>query len=213
MKSKKSLYVTIISVAIFCILAVIVGLLIFYFVSPDIKEVPENLKIEVIDNEYYLVTEANSNYDYQFIIEQQIEGEYVQVSEVLEENNLTNLSKNTEISLNAGNNFRFKAAYVGENGRNGNFSDYVTWIVVITLDEPVLKFENNVLSWNSVLNASSYSIKLISPNGEVEDIDNIQATSYDFSEFAHGDYKVYVTANGNEFFLSSTSLIFSFTVE
>lgn len=212
MKSKKSLYYSIISIAIFCILAVVVGVLIFYFVSPDIKEVPKNLEVQVIEGEYCLVTDANKQYNYRFVLEQNIDGEYVQVSEVTEDKNLTNLSNNPDIILNAGNEFRFKVAYVGENGRNGAYSDYISWTMVITLDEVVLSYENNVLSWNSVLNATSYSIKLITPNGEVQDIESLQTTSYDFSSFEKDNYKVYVTANGNDNFLSSTSLVYSFEV-
>ena len=212
MKSKKSLYYSIISIAIFCILAVVVGVLIFYFVSPDIKEVPKNLEVQVIEGEYCLVTDANEQYNYRFVLEQNIDGEYVQVSEVTEDKNLTNLSNNPDIILNAGNEFRFKVAYVGENGRNGAYSDYISWTMVVTLDEVVLSYENNVLSWNSVLNATSYSIKLITPNGEVQDIESLQTTSYDFSSFEKGNYKVYVTANGNDNFLSSTSLVYSFEV-
>ena len=212
MRSKKSLYFAIISVAIFCVLAIVVGLLIFYFVLPDIKETPENVEVQVVDGEYYVITDFNAQYDYRFIIEQNIDGEYVEVSIVLEEHNMTNLSKNTDIILNAGNVFRIKVAYVGENGRNGNFSDYYDWTVVLPLDTAVPTFENNVLSWNNVLNATSYSLKVIYPTGQIQDITNLQTTSFDFSTFDAGDYKVYVTANGNEYFTPSTSLIFEFSV-
>ncbi len=212
MKSKKAVYISIISIAVFCLLLLVAGLLIFYFVSPMIRETPQNLEVLVIEDDYYLVTDYNSQYNYRFVIEQKIDGEYITVSDIIETTNSTNLSANNSFILSAGSEFRFKVAYSSENGQNGNFSEVLEWKVTVVLDKVVPVFDNNVLSWNSVLNATSYSFLLICPDGEIKTIDNIYDTSFNFSGYDAGDYKVYVIANGGENFTSSISDIFSFTV-
>ena len=214
MKSRKSLYYSIFSVAIFCALAVVVGLLIFYLASPNIKETPKNLDVQMIEGDYFLITDINFNYQYQFVIEEKIDGEFVEVSTVLEEKNMTNLSKNKDIILTAGSVFRFKACYVSENGSTGSYSDFEEWTIKYSLDleNLNLSFSENILSWNSVLNATSYSLKILKPSGEEENISNLGVTQFDFSSYEKGEYGVFVTANGDENYLSSTSLIYYFTL-
>lgn len=210
MEDKKSIYYTVISVAIFCVLALVVGILIFYFVSPDIKDIPKNVEVEFFDGEYHLVTDAKSGFSYCFVIEQEIDGEYIKVAEVEEKNNSTNLSKNEKITLQAGNKFRFKSAYTTENGRHGGYSEYFTYTITPLLDEVErFSFSEGILFWDSINNATLYEIKLISLDDEQNF--SVSTNFYDFSTLEKGEYKVFVTAKA-ENFISSTSKPFKFTI-
>lgn len=185
------------------VLFIVAGVVIFYFVTPDIKGAPTNLRVENYDGELYLVADYQEEYNYQFVVEVLIGDEYVEVGEAINsDTNTLNLSEQA-VLLNAGSEFRFKVAYANENGANGEFSDYLNWTKVTPLDKIEASVNDNVISWNSVNFAEGYLLKITYPDGSQDDVDVGNALSYSLS--GTGTYQVYVIAVGGEGFYSSTS--------
>ena len=175
------------------ILLIVAGVVIFYFVTPDIKGAPTNLRVESYEGEY----------NYQCVVEVLIGDEYVEEGEAINsDTNTLNLSEQA-VLLNAGSEFRFKVAYANENGANGEFSDYLNWTKVTPLDKIEASVNDNVISWNSVNFAEGYLLKITYPDGSQDDVDVGNALSYSLS--GTGTYQVYVIAVGGEGFYSSTS--------
>lgn len=193
----------------FGIVLIVVGVICFYFVTPDIDGSPTNLRVENYEGELYIVADYQEKYDYQFVIEALIDGEYVEIDTINSDKNALNLSEQ-EILLNAGNEFRFKVAYINENGANGDYSAYLEWTKVTPLDKLEVAVNGNVISWNSVMFAESYLVKLTHPNSLQEDIDVGQELSYTLS--GSGTFQVYVVAVGGEGFYSSTSSLITITI-
>lgn len=200
-KTKLIVFISLIAVAI---LAVIAGVVVFYLASPDIKEVPQNLRVEQVDGDYYLTADYQDDFGYYFVIEQNINGEYIEIDVVESEINTINLSKNANILLNAGSEFRFMVAFQNENKSLGSFSNFAFWTVTGSLDKPVVSFENNILSWSSILNAYNYTLKITYPDTATKDIE-VFDTVFDMNQFEKGIYQIYVVANPNGNFYSSTS--------
>ena len=193
----------------FGLVLIVVGVICFYFVTPDIDGSPTNLRVENYEGELYIVADYQEKYDYQFVIEALIDGEYVEIDTINSDKNALNLSEQ-EILLNAGNEFRFKVAYINENGANGDYSAYLEWTKVTPLDKLEVAVNGNVISWNSVMFAESYLVKLTHPNSLQEDIDVGQELSYTLS--GSGTFQVYVVAVGGEGFYSSTSELMTITL-
>ncbi len=193
----------------FGLVLIVVGVICFYFVTPDIEGSPTNLRVENYEGELYIVADYQEKYDYQFVIEALIDGEYVEIDTINSDKNALNLSEQ-EILLNAGNEFRFKVAYINENGANGDYSAYLEWTKVTPLDKLEVAVNGNVISWNSVMFAESYLVKLTHPNSLQEDIDVGQELSYTLS--GSGTFQVYVVAVGGEGFYSSTSELMTITL-
>ena len=194
---------------VFGLVLIVVGVICFYFVTPDIDGSPTNLRVENYEGELYIVADYQEKYDYQFVIEALIDGEYVEIDTINSDKNALNLSEQ-EILLNAGNEFRFKVAYINENGANGDYSAYLEWTKVTPLDKIEVAVNGNVISWNSVMFAESYLVKLTHPNSLQEDIDVGQELSYTLS--GSGTFQVYVVAVGGEGFYSSTSSLITITI-
>ncbi len=209
-KSKIAMIITIIAVAV---LAIIAGVVVFYLASPEIKKIPTNLKVENVEGQYYLTADYQTEYDYLFVIEQKIEGEYLEIDVVESDKNTINLSENEKILLTSGNEFRFMVAYMGENKSTGSFSEFYFWTVTMPLDKPIVTFENNMLSWDKIINAESYTVKIIypEPNSPIKDF-TVQENYFDMSTYANGYYQAYVTANASENFYSATSNLISFQI-
>ena len=193
----------------FGLVLIVVGVICFYFVTPDIDGSPTNLRVENYEGELYIVADYQEKYDYQFVIEALIDGEYVEIDTINSDKNALNLSEQ-EILLNAGNEFRFKVAYINENGANGDYSAYLEWTKVTPLDKLEVAVNGNVISWNSVMFAESYLVKLTHPNSLQEDIDVGRELSYTLS--GSGTFQVYVVAVGGEGFYSSTSSLITITI-
>ena len=191
------------------VLAIITGVICFYLVTPDIDEAPTNVRVENYEGELYVVADYQEKFDYQFVIEALIDGEYVEINTVSSDKNALNLSEQ-EVLLNAGNQFRFKVAYINENGANGDYSSYLEWTKVTPLDKIEVEVSENIVSWNSVMFAESYLVKLTHPNSLQEDIDVGQELSYTLS--GSGTFQIYVVAVGGEGFYSSTSSLITITI-
>lgn len=193
----------------FGLVLIVVGVICFYFVTPDIDGSPTNLRVENYEGELYIVADYQEKYDYQFVIEALIDGEYVEIGTINSDKNALNLSEQ-EILLNAGNEFRFKVAYINENGANGDYSAYLEWTKVTPLDKLEVAVNGNVISWNSVMFAESYLVKLTRPDTSQEDINVGNALSYTLQ--GSGAFQVYVVAVGGEGFYSSTSSLIIITI-
>ena len=208
-KKRKNWLIAVYVLAAVAVLAVIVGVICFYFVTPDIDQTPTNLRVENYEGELYVVADYQEKFDYQFVIEAKIDGEYIEIGKIDADKNALLLSQQ-DLLLNAGNEFRFKVAYTNENGANGDYSSYLEWRKVTPLDEIKVTVSQNVISWNSVMFAESYLVKVTYPNGEQEDIDVGQSLSYELN--GKGTFQVFVMAVGGENYLSSTSSLLTITL-
>ncbi|MGN1201018.1 MAG: hypothetical protein ACI4R8_01985 [Candidatus Caccovivens sp.] len=188
------------------LVAITTGLCFVFLGNKVIKEVPSDLHIERIDDDFYLVTEYNSNYDYQFKLETQIDNEYLTVSVVDSNTNCLNLSKQN-LSIIAGGQYRFSACFISNDGHgNGNYSQYLEWQPSWSLDSVQdVSFDKNtnILSWREVYLADSYEVSLTSFDG-VQTIKSIQENHLDLNLLDAGVYKVFVAAKSNNPHLSSS---------
>ena len=209
-EKKRKRYLTAVGVlAGLAVLAIIVGVICFYFVTPDIDDTPTNLRVENYEGELYIVADYQEKFDYQFVIDALVDGEYIEIDAINSDKNALNLSKQ-DILLNAGNQFRFKVAYINENGANGDYSSYLEWTKVTPLDKIEVEVSGNVITWNSVMFAENYLLKITYPNGTQDEIDAGQNLSYTLS--GTGTFQVYVVAVGDEGFYSSTSSLITITL-
>lgn len=209
-EKKRKRYLTAVGVlAGLAVLAIIVGVICFYFVTPDIDDTPTNLRVENYEGELYIVADYQEKFDYQFVIEALVDGEYIEIDAINSDKNALNLSEQ-DILLNAGNQFRFKVAYINENGANGDYSSYLEWTKVTPLDKLEVAVNGNVISWNSVMFAESYRLLITYPDGTTNEVDVGQNLSYTLS--GSGTFQVYVTAVGGEGFYSSTSELLTITL-
>ena len=209
-EKKRKKWLTAVSVlAVVAVLAIITGVICFYFVTPDIEGSPTNLRVENYEGELYIVADYQEKHDYQFVVETLIDGEYVEIGAINSDKNALNLSEQ-DILLNAGNEFRFKVAYINENGANGDYSAYLEWTKVTPLDKIEVAVNGNVISWKEVMFAESYLVKLTRPDTSQEDINVGNALSYTLS--GSGTFQVYVVAVGGEGFYSSTSSLITITI-
>lgn len=211
MERRKSLIIMFMIISVVAVLAVIASIISFYLGSPTISGTPTNLSVVNLEGDYYLTADYSSEYSYQFVIEQKIGDEYVEVDDAYSDVNILNL-KEQNIALNAGTEFRFKAAYSTENGSIGDYSNYIEWIFVPVLDKAEPFFEDGVLSWGNVPFASYYTLIITNPNGQSSQV-NISENRYDFTESSVGVYAVYVQAKNDSGYITSTSNLVTFSID
>lgn len=190
------------------IIAIIVG---FYFVflgNDIIEEVPSSLKVEKIDDDYYLVTEYGGKYGYQFKLEQMMSNEYVTVAVVDSDVNMINLNE-SGLDIIAGQNYRFSACFTTENGAgNGDFSQSLQWQpswALDTVDYETASFdeESEMLTWESVYLADSYVVKFVDVNGQVFELSS-ERNSLSTQNVEVGKYKVYIFGQSSNLFLTQS---------
>lgn len=195
MSRKNSLVLTIVIVAI---VAMVSGFCFVFLGNDIIKIVPQTLKVEQIENDFYLMTDYNSEYGYQFKLEQFIDQNYVTVSLVDSKINTINLSKQN-INIIAGKKYRFSACFTTENGAgNGSFSQSLEWVPTWTLENVDYdnarydELEQN-LSWNDVYLADEYVVRFVNSNGDVFE-KKTASNSLSLQDVAVDKYKIYIMA-------------------
>lgn len=190
------------------IIAIIVG---FYFVflgNDIIEEVPSSLKVEKIDDDYYLVTEYGGKYGYQFKLEQMMSNEYVTVAVVDSDVNMINLNE-SGLDIIAGQNYRFSACFTTENGAgNGEFSQSLQWqpswaLDTVNYQSVSFDAENEMLTWGSVYLADSYVVKFVDANGQVVEL-SAESNSLSTQNIEVGKYKVYIFGQSSNSFLTQS---------
>ena len=211
MERRKSLIIMFMIISIVAVLAVIAGIVTFYLGSPTISGTPANLSVMNLEGDYYLTADYSNEYSYQFVLEQKIGDDYVEIDDVYSDVNILSL-KEQNLALNAGTEFRFKAAFSTENGSVGDYSNYIEWTFTPALDKAKPTFENGVLSWENVPFASFYTLIITNPNGQDEQVD-ISENRYDFVGSMEGTYTVYVQAKNDDGYISSTSDLIKFSIE
>lgn len=190
------------------IVAIIVGFYFVFFGNDIIEIVPNSVKVEEIDDEYYLVTDYSGEYGYQFKLEQFLSDEYVTVAVVDSDVNMINLNE-SEIDIIAGQRYRFSACYTTENGAgNGGFSQSLEWQpgwALDTVDYETVSFddETQMLTWGSVYLADGYVVKFVDVNGNVVEL-STGSNSISVQDVEAGKYKVYVFAQSLNLFLTQS---------
>ena len=200
MYMRKSLSLTLSFVAV-AVVAMIASLCFLFLGNEVIDVVPKGLNVENVEGEYILVADYNSQYRYQFKIEQLIDGKFSLVSTVNSVDNAISLSKEP-VSVIAGEKYRFSVCYATENGAgNGDFSQAIEWCPewhLQTINYAKVKFdkETAVLSWDRVHLAESYVVNFVDLNGNVKTKisyeNNVNVSAYDV-----GVYKAFIVAKSS----------------
>ena len=211
MVKRKTRLTLIFSVFGVVLLAVLAGFIVFYFASPAIKTIPQNLRIEQDEGEFYIVCDYQTDFDYYFVIEQSVDEEFVLVKEVRSDVNRLNLQENG-LLLHAGNIFRFRVAFIGENEGTGSYSNNFVWKVTASFQGISAQLNGTILSWDEVDLCDHYLIKITNPDTTTSEIELPSTqTSFDFSSYESGVYQVYVVAVADNFY-SASSEQFTFQI-
>ena len=193
MTKKHWIILSAISVAV---VAVVVALCLVFLGNKIVDATPSSVSVEEIDGNFYLITDYNAEFSYQFKVEQQLDGQYVTLKTVDSDKNICNLSS-SGVDVVAGENYRFSARFVTENGAgNGEFCSPVQWMATWNLSEVdystlVFDEENETLSWDAIYQADSYRVLFVNGSGDVLTIDT-QTNSCSVSSVPVGKFQVYV---------------------
>lgn len=186
----------------FALVAIVVGLCLVFLGNKSIRSTPNSLDVQKVDGDYLLVTEYNAKYNYQFKLEQFIEGEYLTVNVVDSTQNSIKIA-DCNLNLDSGGNFRFSARYINESGGgNGKFCAPFVWSPpseIGGIDYQNVTFENDTLSWEGVREAGGYEVIVVGDDLK-EKIFPCEETSCDLSELVAGRYTVYIVAQAKEGF-------------
>lgn len=207
MSRKNSLVLTIVIVAV---MAMVAGFCFLFLGNDIIKVVPQTLKVEQIENDFYLMTDYNSEYGYQFKLEQLIDQNYVTVSLVDSKTNTINLNKQN-INIIAGKKYRFSACFTTENGAgNGGFSQSLEWIPTWTLetvDYSKVRYDElgQILLWDDIYLADEYVVRFVNSNGDVFEKKTV-LNSLSLQNIAVDKYKIYIMAKSTNDCLSQSNV-------
>ena len=199
--SRKKLFIALYVLALLAVLGVVAGVICFYLVTPDIDKTPENVRVECYDGEFFVVCDYQDKFDYQFVVEEEIDGKYVTVISASSPTNTFSLSE-SNIVLGAGSKFRIKVAFINENGARGDYSKEIEWTRMVSLDKPSARVDGNVVSWDAVDFAEGYYLKIIH-NDVCDNFDVDNALSYTLT--GSGTYQIYVIATAGDGFYFSSS--------
>ena len=94
-------YTIIVLFAIVAVAAIALGLCLFFLGNKPIKLAPQTVSVNKVDDKYYVTTDFNAEYEYQFKLEQYIDGNFLVVNTVNSKTNSICLSDN-EINIVAG---------------------------------------------------------------------------------------------------------------
>ncbi len=198
---RKKLFITLYVLAFLAVLGVVAGVICFYLVTPDIDKTPENVRVECYDGDFFVVCDYQDKFDYQFVVEEEIDGKYVTVISASSPINTFSLSE-SNIVLGAGSRFRIKVAFINENGARGDYSKEIEWTRMVSLDKPNARVDRNVVSWDAVDFAEGYYLKIIH-NDVCDNFDVGNALSYTLT--GSGTYQIYVIATAGDGFYFSSS--------
>ena len=198
---RKKLFIALYVLSFLAVLGVVAGVICFYLVTPDIDKTPENVRVECYDGEFFVVCDYQDKFDYQFVVEEEIDGKYVTVISASSPTNTFSLSE-SDIVLGAGSKFRIKVAFINENGARGDYSKEIEWTRMVSLDKPNARVDGNVVSWDAVDFAEGYYLKIIH-NDVCGNFDVDNALSYTLT--GSGTYQIYVIATAGDGFYFSSS--------
>ncbi len=185
--------------------AITLGLCLLFLGSKNVDIVPKSVKVELIDGNYYLSTDYNAEYFYQFKLEQQFDDEYVVLDTVDSKNNLISL-KDSQLDIVPGQIYRFSARYITENGSSDtDFSDVVVWQAETSFSQVknvAFDAAEEKLSWDEN-GAEFYVVNLLDKSGQVTELSTAES-EIDLCEIEVGAYNAYVLAcSSNEFVKNS----------
>lgn len=184
--------------AVLAIVAIMVGVCFVFLGNDDIRVAPANISVERYDDNYYLVAEYNANYQYRFLLEKKIEGEYFLVETIKSSSNSLKLA-DQGFTIVPGDEYRFSACYTTENDINGKMSKRIEWRPTVQLgavNAENVRVQGETVSWDSVYNADSYVIVAIPDVGETLTI-TVDEPLLDLKSVPVGRYKMYITAHSN----------------
>ena len=188
--------------------AIVLGFCLLFLGTKDVDAMPKAVSIENIDGEHYLSTDYNSEYYYQFRLEQQIDSEFILINTIDSKTNSIKL-KRDDFDIIAGQKYRFSARYITENGSgDGLFCESLIWQPSFKLNkvkDVAFDLASNTLSWSKSYSADYYKIKIVDENANVMTTATTEI-NLDLSRFDVGSYKVYVSAcSNNEYLFDSVA--------
>lgn len=198
--SKKSKKLSLIFVCMILALGAITAGFCFVFLgNQKIDDKPASLKVDNVGGEFYLVAQYSGKYDYQFKLEQKVDGNWLLVDVVDSTKNAIKLSAQ-KLNVVAGQDYRFSACFIYENSK-GQFCDEILWCPSWTLpgvDETTIDYddETGILSWGKVNMADSYTVKFVDGKGDAFS-KNCDSNSLNLDGVVVGQYRIYVFANSN----------------
>lgn len=175
--------------------AIALGICLIFLGTKDINDVPNTVKLEAVGENYYLTTDYNAEYCYQFKLEQKFNEEFVVIETVESKTNSYNL-KNCKLEIIPGQFYRFSARYIAENGSgDAEFSEGLVWQAESVLEQ-VKRVEFNQdtkrLSWEDN-GADFYKVILLNSAAE-EVVFSTEECFYNLSDLELGEYRAFVSA-------------------
>lgn len=195
--------------AFVAVAAIGLGVCLYFFGNNPIEDMPNQVSVQKVDDDYFVTTDFKAEYDYQFKLEQYINGKYLLIKTVDSESNSICLSEN-EVLVVAGEKYRFSACYTKERGAvEGKYCDAFEWnpttnIKTVSYDSVRFDAGAETLSWTALNFADDYLVRIVDMNGNASEkiaSENMVSTN----SFAEGKYKLYVVGRSdNENILSSS---------
>ncbi len=181
------------------------GFCLLFFGTKNVDIMPSNVRVEKIDGHYYMTTEFNAEYGYQFRIEQDVDGKFVLVDTVESKTNLVKLSE-CDVLLEAGQLYRFSARYITENGASDtDYCDGSFWKATWQIENiDGVSLHGTTLSWEENGHADYYVVSLVNTAGVVKEY-VLNTNYFDFNVAEVGAYKAYVSACSNNPFMTKST--------
>ena len=193
--------------AILASVAIVLGFCLLFLGTKKISEIPAGIEINNVEGDYYISTQYNAEYSYQFKLEHKLNEDFVHIKTVDSASNQIKLS-DFEIDVLAGETYRFSARYTTENGAgNAEFCEAYLWEPYVQLDSVKgINFneETGILSWEATYQADRYLVLIEDINGQTEKY-YTNTNNVNLKALYVGYYKVYLSAfSDNKYLTAST---------
>lgn len=225
--NKKLFIYTLIVVVAIC--AIAVGITFFVLSSRKIRDIPQNLTVERVDDDFYLSVTNNNLYGVKFNLEILNGDEYVLIDEIKSDSNFISLSKNN-VKVGAGERYRFSANFFKDNsvGPKSQEFEWQSSFTLKTIDYQSTEFVSSgneqgvqtkifesttsdgktfqnsiVLAWDGLNYADNYTVMIFDKDGtKTQRFVSDAKLSLDFLNV--GRYKIYIVGTSqNEYLLPS----------
>lgn len=197
--------------------------------NKDLLSTPKNVTIEAdgivcferIDNDEYYVIKINDLEQNVFVANK---NPYM---ELYNKNGINYLEYDISRMLSLGESYSIQVKACANKKKDSDFTSPITYVHQVHIDTPKTIITGTTLSWDSVYNANSYIVKVVTPSTVVEADDpetianatNVFTSQYSLNKFDFasmlteaGEYKFYVSAvsRDNNYLQSafSTKIVF-----
>ncbi len=186
--------------------SIVAGLCFFFLANEKISASPK-VELHQIDEKYVLHATYNANYDYEFVVEQRLDGSFKKIKTLKSKKNVLDLSENG-VDIVPGQVYQFSARYVAQKGSSlGEFSFAPPWqakIKMASVDYSSLKISQDLsnITWKPVAQADGYELKFVGDG--FERTFSVETNFFDLGSVSAGDYRLFVRATSSSKFVEAS---------